>query len=156
MELMIDAEMKMFKGINTPVIFLQNVVTDLLLGLGMRDVLKAFHIYVQKKYNAEAGFITMNMPRLLIMLEEAGINNPIICTSINMIGFRMAGGKELYESILQTKKVRAIHYVSSLLLLSSYKETMPIKKFQVVKMGKLFSKDAIAYPISFLLAKFPA
>src|SRR5690349_17345648 len=33
MELMIDSEMKMFKGINTPVIFLQNVITDLLLGL---------------------------------------------------------------------------------------------------------------------------
>ena len=55
MELMIDAEMKMFKGINTPVIFLQNVITDLLLGLGMKNVLKAFHDYVKKKYNAEAG-----------------------------------------------------------------------------------------------------
>ena len=38
MELMIDAEMKMFKGIITPVIFLQNVITDLLLGLGMKEV----------------------------------------------------------------------------------------------------------------------
>ena len=63
MELLIDAEMKMFKGISTPVIFLQNVVTDLLLGLGMTDVLKAFHDYIKKKYNAEPGFITMNLPR---------------------------------------------------------------------------------------------
>ena len=61
MELLIDAEMKMFKGINTPVIFLQNVITDLLLGLGMTDILKNFHDYTAKKYNAEAGFITMNM-----------------------------------------------------------------------------------------------
>jgi len=65
MELMIDAEMKMFKGVSTPVIFLQNVVTDLLLGLGATSVLKAFHDYVEKKYDAEAGFITMNMPMLL-------------------------------------------------------------------------------------------
>lgn len=108
MELLIDAEMKMFKGINTPVIFLQNVVTDLLLGLGMIDVLKAFHNYVEKKYNAEAGFITMNMPMLLQNLEEAGIENPIICSSINLAGFRMSGGKELYESALKTKKLRAI------------------------------------------------
>ena len=108
MELLIDAEMKMFKGINTPVIFLQNVVTDLLLGLGITDVLKAFHQYVEKKYNAEAGFITMNMPKLLKALENAGIQNPIICSSINSIGFRMSGGKELYESILKTKKLRAI------------------------------------------------
>ncbi len=108
MELLVDAEMKMFRGIQTPVIFLQNVVTDMLLGLGMPEILKAFHDYVVKKYNAEAGFITMNMPMLLQRLEESGIQNPIICASINAIGFRMSGGKELYESILKTKKLRAI------------------------------------------------
>ncbi len=108
MELMIDAEMKMFKGINTPVIFLQNVITDLLLGLRMKEILIAFHKYVRKKYNAEAGFITMNMPRLLQVLEEAGIENPIICSSINKVGFRMSGGKEVYEETLRTKKFRAI------------------------------------------------
>jgi hypothetical protein len=108
MELLVDAEMKMFKGINTPVIFLQNVVTDLLLGLGMVEVFGAFHSYVEKKYNAEAGFITMNMPKLLQELEKTGIENPIICSSINRVGFRMSGGKELYESVLKTKKLRAI------------------------------------------------
>jgi len=108
MELMIDAEMKMFKGINTPVIFLQNVITDLLLGLRMKEILIAFHRYVRKKYNAEAGFITMNMPRLLQVLEEAGIENPIICSSINKVGFRMSGGREVYEETLRTKKFRAI------------------------------------------------
>jgi len=108
MELLIDAEMKMFKGIDTPVIFLQNVLTDLLLGLGMIEVLGAFHSYVEKKYNAEAGFITMNMPKLLQELEKVGIENPIICSSINQAGFRMSGGKELYESVLKTRKLRAI------------------------------------------------
>ncbi len=108
MELMIDAEMKMFKGINTPVIFLQNVITDLLLGLRMSEFLVAFHKYVKKKYNAEAGFITMNMPMLLDVLEKGGVENPIICSSINKIGFRMSGGKELYENTLKTRKFRAI------------------------------------------------
>jgi hypothetical protein len=108
MELMIDAEMKMFKGINTPVIFLQNVITDLLLGLRMTEILVAFHKYVKKKYNAEAGFITMNMPMLLNVLEKAGIENPIICASINKVGFRMSGGKQVYEETLKTKKFRAI------------------------------------------------
>jgi len=108
MELLVDSEMKMFKGIETPIIFLQNVLTDLLLGLGMIDVLKAFQIYVEKKYNAEAGFITMNMPLLLQKLDEVKIENPIICSSINIAGFRMSGGKELYEKTLRTKKLRAI------------------------------------------------
>jgi hypothetical protein len=108
MELMIDAEMKMFKGINTPVIFLQNIVTDLLLGLGMKGILKAFHLYVRKKYNAEAGFITMNLPMLAQALEDVDVKNPIICASINKIGFRMSGGREAYENVLATKKLRVI------------------------------------------------
>ena len=126
MELLIDAEMKMFKGINTPVIFLQNVVTDLLLGLGMKDVLVAFHDYVRKKYNAEAGFITMNMPALLNMLEEGGVMNPIICASINKVGFRMSGGKELYEETLRTRQFRAI-------------------AMQVLAGGAVSPKEAIEY-----------
>lgn len=126
MELMIDAEMKMFRNINTPVVFLQNVITDLLLGLGMVDFLKAFHEYVAKKYNAEAGFITMNMPKLLTMLEGVGITNPIICSSINKVGFRMSGGKEAYEQVLRTKKVRAI-------------------AMQVLAAGAIPAKEAIEY-----------
>jgi len=108
MELLIDAELKMFKGIQTPVIFLQNTITDLLLGLGMSDMLKAFYDHIHKKYDAEAGFITMNMPRLLSVLEDVGIYNPIICTSVNVDGFRMSGGKELYERTLKEKRVRLI------------------------------------------------
>lgn len=108
MELLIDAEMKMFKGIATPVIFLQNVVTDLLLGLGMTDFLVAFHHYIREKYNAEAGFITMNLPLLLNVLEAGGIKNPTICASINKIGFRMSGGKQLYEKVIAEKRCNLI------------------------------------------------
>jgi hypothetical protein len=126
MELMIDAEMKMFKGINTPVIFLQNVITDLLLGLGMKDILKAFKEYVERKYNAEAAFITMNMPKLLDTLESVGVQNPIICASINKVGFRMSGGKEAYEEVLRTRQVRAI-------------------AMQVLAAGAIPPKEAIEY-----------
>ena len=126
MELLIDSEMKMFKGINTPVIFLQNVITDLLLGLRANEIFIAFHEYVRKKYNAEAGFITMNMPKLLAVLQQGGIENPIICSSINKVGFRMSGGKEIYEKTLQTKKVRAI-------------------AMQVLGGGAIHPKEAIEY-----------
>ena len=108
MKLLVDAEMKMFKGISTPVIFLQNVITDLLLGLGMKEVIKAYHQYIITEYNAEPGYITMNMPKLLNFLNAAGIDNPIICTSINMDGFRMSGGKALYEKTLKERDVRVI------------------------------------------------
>ena len=108
MQLLVDAEMKMFKGIDTPVIFLQNVITDLLLGLGMTEFFRGYYDYIKSKYKAEPGFITMNMPKLLDALEKSGIENPIICSSINAANFRMSGGMELYEETLRTKKVRAI------------------------------------------------
>ncbi len=126
MELLIDAELKMFKGLKTPVIFLQNVVTDLLLGLQMKDIFRAFHDYIVKKYDAEPGFITMNMPRLLSVCGELGIENPIICTSINKAGFRMSGGKELYEKVLHTKRARII-------------------AMQIFAGGAISSREAIEY-----------
>jgi len=106
--LLIDAEMKMFEGLKTPVIFLQNVVVDLLLGLGFKEAFAIFASHVKRRYNAEPGFITMNMPRLLDVLEEVGVDNPIVCSNINKIGFRMSGGFEAYDQALRTRRFRAI------------------------------------------------
>jgi len=106
--LLVDAEMKMFVGMNTPVIFLQNVVVDLLLGLGFNEAFRIFAEHVKNRYNAEPGFITMNMPLLLDALEKVGVDNPIVCSNINKIGFRMCGGFAAYERALREKKFRAI------------------------------------------------
>lgn len=108
MQLLVDAEMKMFHGLSTPVIFIQNVVTDLLLGIGMKDALRFFADHVREKYNAEPGFITMNLPRLLDVLDELKVDNPIVCANINKIGFRMCGGIEAYEKTIATRRFRPI------------------------------------------------
>lgn len=106
--LLIDAEMKMFQGLRTPVIFLQNLVVDLLLGLGFKDALRVFADHVRDRYGAEPGFITMNLPLLLGVLEEIGIENPIVCANVNKIGFRMCGGLDAYEAALREHRCRAI------------------------------------------------
>lgn len=130
-QIFIDAEMKMFHGINTPVIWIQNVLTDLILGLKMYDLFKVYDDYIRKKYNAEPGYITMNMPALLDALESVGIHNPIICASINKIGFRMSGGKELNEQYLRERDFRPV-------------------AMQVLAAGALRPKEAIEY-----LGQFP-
>jgi hypothetical protein len=106
--LLIDAEMKMFEGLRTPVVFLQNVVVDLLLGLGFKDAFRIFAEHIAERYDAEPGFITMNLPALLPVLEEVGVVNPIVCSNINKIGFRMSGGLEAYERTLREREFRAI------------------------------------------------
>lgn len=108
LKILVDVEMKMFRGLNTPVIFLQNVIVDLILGMGMTEVFTIFHDHVRKKYDAEPGYITMNMPRLYQALTSVGIENPIICSNINKIGFRTCGGLAAYEATLRDGKLRAI------------------------------------------------
>jgi len=108
MKLLVDAEMKMFEGLSTEVIFLQNVTVDLILGLDLRIIFVEFSRYVKERYRAEPGFFTMNLPLLLDVLEDCGIDNPIVCSSVNRIGFRMCGGRELYEKVIAERKFRPI------------------------------------------------
>ena len=126
MQLLVDTEMNMFRGMNIEVIFLQNVVTDLFLGLGMHEFFSEFAKYVKSKYGAEPGFITMNLPMLTTVLEDAGMANPIICASINKIGFRVSGGMDQYREVLKTRKVRAV-------------------AMQVYAAGALRPKEALEY-----------
>ncbi len=107
-KVLIDMEMKMFEGTRTPVIFVQNVFADLLLGMGFTRALKLFHDHVIEKYDAEPAFITMNMPMMLDALEKEGIERPIICSNINKIGFRMSGGFDAYLDSLKSGRVRAV------------------------------------------------
>lgn len=107
-KVLIDMEMKMFRGTQTPVVFVQNVFADLLLGMGYTSALKLFHDHVAEKYGAEPAFITMNMPMMLEALEKEGIERPIICSNINKIGFRMSGGFDAYLDALKSGRVRAV------------------------------------------------
>ncbi len=126
MQILVDAEMKMFQGINTPVIFIQNVITDMILGLKMYDLFVEYDTYIRKKYHAEPGYITMNMPALVDALNSVGITNPIVCFSMNKIGFRMSGGKELYEKYLEEKEFRPV-------------------AMQILAAGALKPKEAVEY-----------
>lgn len=105
---LIDMEMKMFEGTRAPVVFIQNVFTDLLLGMGFTRAFRIFHDHVAERYGAEPAYITMNMPMLLDALEKEGIERPIICANINKIGFRMSGGFDAYLGALKSGRVRAV------------------------------------------------
>lgn len=107
-QLLIGAELQMFDGLDTPVIFLQNVATDFLLGLGFNAAFRMFADCVRERHRAEPGFITMNAPRLVKSLEAVGIQNPIICANINKIGFRMCGGMQAYEELITSGRCRII------------------------------------------------
>ena len=106
MQLLVDIEMKIFQGLNVKVVFLQNIVTDLILGLKAKEAFTGFASYMKNKYGIEAGFVTMNMPMLVDFLYECGIENPIVCSSINKAGYFMNPNVEAYETTLRQKKFR--------------------------------------------------
>lgn len=108
MHLLVDNEMKMFRGLNVKVVFLQNIVTDLLLGFKAKEVFVGFVSYLRSKYGLEAGFNTMNMPMLVDFLIECGIENPIVCSCINKAGYLMNPDKDSYERALREKEFRAM------------------------------------------------
>lgn len=104
MKLLVDSEMKLLRGLNVQGIFLLNIVTDLLLGLEMHDMLYEFAQYTKKKYNVKAGFFTMNHVKLHdVLVNKLGIKDPIIVSDINKIGFRMNPSQKEVENVLAKK-----------------------------------------------------
>ena len=100
LEMLIDVEYKMFKGLDCRVLFLQNVITDLLLGYGVKDVFQHYCEYIRKKHRILPGFITLNMPYLKNKLQEWGIEEVVICSTVNAAGFNMYPSKEEYERVI--------------------------------------------------------
>ncbi len=98
MQMLVDIEMKMFKGLNVKVIFLQNIITDLLLGFDVKEIFYEYCKYIRKKHKAVPGLITQNMPVLKAKLEDWGIEEVVICSSFNKIGYLMSPDIDSYVS----------------------------------------------------------
>lgn len=130
MKLLIDAEMKMFRDLTVEVVFLQNNVADLLLGFGIKDIFTEFVTHIEQKYNTRAGFMTLNMPRLVDFLLGCGIEDPIVCSAINKVGFQMNQDIASYEETLKSKPFQAL-------------------AMSIMAAGAVPPKEAIEYVTSF-------
>jgi len=98
---MIDFEAAPFTGLNLRAIFLHDVLTDLVLGWNMPNVLELFATHIKEKYNAIPAFCTKNLPRLVQLLEQAGLENPLIMASINKLGFQVNPSRAAFENCLR-------------------------------------------------------
>jgi len=96
MQMLIDVEMKMFRSLNIKVIFLQNIITDLILGYNIKEIFFEYCEYIRKKYKVLPGLITQNLPFLLKKLDEWEIREVVVCSSFNKIGYLMSPDVESY------------------------------------------------------------
>jgi hypothetical protein len=92
--------MRMFRGLDIRVVFLQNVLTDLVLGLGVRDFFVEYAEHIRRRYGAMPGLITQNLPLLRNRLQEWGVEGVAICASVNKIGYLMSPDRGAYEQTL--------------------------------------------------------
>ena len=91
MKILVDMEMKMFRGLKTPVIFLQNVVVDLMLGMGMDEIFPIFARLRPQEVRRRAGLHhDEHAAACSTRSTNVGIENPIVCANINKIGFRIS------------------------------------------------------------------
>ena len=105
MQMLIDIEMRMFKGLNVKVVFLQNVITDLILGFDIKEIFFEYCEYIKKKYNVLPGLITQNLPILKSKLEEWKIEGVVLCSSINKIGYLMSPSVDDYISTVNNNDI---------------------------------------------------
>jgi hypothetical protein len=101
MKMLVDLELKIYRGLNVKVVFLQNIIVDLMLGYNVKEVFYEFCEHIKKKYNALPGLITQNMPYLKLKLAEWGIEGVVICSSINKIGYLMSPNIPTYLDAIQ-------------------------------------------------------
>lgn len=105
MQMLIDIEMRMFKGLNVKVIFLQNIITDLILGFELKEIFFEYCEYIKKKYDVLPGLITQNLPILKSKLEEWKIDGVVLCSSINKIGYLMSPSIDDYISTINNNDI---------------------------------------------------
>ncbi len=100
MKMLIDEEMSIYEGLDVRCVFLQNIITDLMLGYDVPDPFIAYCDYVRERFGAWPGLITQNLPLLRAKLQEWGIEGVVICASISKIGYMMSPGIAEYEADL--------------------------------------------------------
>ena len=108
-KILVDMEMKMFRGLETPVIFLQNVVVDLLLGMGMKDSFRIFHDYVAERYGAEPGLHHHEPADAARRARRGRDREPDRLLELQQDRLpRLGRRRGLPATLLRTRKVRAI------------------------------------------------
>jgi len=109
----IDVELLPLDTVKKNTIFLHDVVTDLSIGLGMKDVIETFIDQIKNQYKVKVGLVTKNFPKLLNTLDNWDITIPEVMTSFNPIGYQMNPSKKECERCLQEKnKVIAMNVLA--------------------------------------------
>lgn len=133
--LILDLEIpkKLAKG---SFIYLQNIVTDLVIGLKREDLLLEFCKAVRKK-GYRPGLITLNPVILEKILEEFPVEvqqELVVCFNINKTGFNVFPSKKSVEEFIERKH---LYQKMGMSILSSGGATSILESLEYIKNLKL-------------------
>jgi len=106
LETLIDVELKMFREVNVKAVFLHDVLTDLALGLDLKNIFELYTEHITEGFNAIPAFATKNLPLLVNKFKEYGFDKPLVMTHFNKAGFQMNPSREACERILKRGEAR--------------------------------------------------
>ncbi|HEX2936814.1 MAG TPA: hypothetical protein VHO72_15770, partial [Bacteroidales bacterium] len=112
MQMLVDIELKSFRDLPLKVIFIQNIVTDLLLGYEVKEIFYEYCEHIRKKYKTQPGFITQNMPHMLQKLKEWDIKDVVLCSSFNRIGYLMSPDVNSYVEAAKNNNPREYQLIA--------------------------------------------
>lgn len=104
----IDIELLPLNHVRKRVIFLHDVVTDLAIGLGMKNLIQNYLTHIKQKYDVEPGLVTKNLPLLVKTMIDWNVKLPTIMTSFNSVGNQMNPSKEACEKCLEDNHLKII------------------------------------------------
>ncbi len=107
-KVLVDLEMQIYRDIPMRVVFLHNVVVDLLLALKVEGILKFYADHIREKHGVRPGFGSLNLPLLVERLEAEGVKDAAIMTSVNKTGFFMNPSKEACEKVLKDRSLDVV------------------------------------------------
>jgi hypothetical protein len=97
---LIRLELKPFRDLRVPAVFLHDAFTDLALGLGLKDIFAFYLEEIARSHGAQGAFATKNLPLLLDRFAGWGLPQPIVMTHVNKLGFGMNPSREACERAL--------------------------------------------------------
>ncbi len=107
-KVLVDLEMQIYRDIQMRVVFLHNVVVDIVLAMKVEGVLKFFADHIREKHGVRPGFGSLNLPLLVERLEAEGVKDAAIMTSVNKMGFFMNPSREACEAVLQDANIDVV------------------------------------------------
>lgn len=98
---LLNLEMSSFADAKIKALLLHNVITDLLLSLGVSSAFSEYVDYVKNDLGVQPGFTTLNFPLLQNSFKDWGITPDLIMTPINPKGFDMNPSRDCVEQTIK-------------------------------------------------------